>query len=334
MRYLIHRSFLPIIVINVLSLLYSCHNTHKEESYNKSDYVDFSGDSAYMHIKRQISFGPRVPNTKNHSDCAKYLVQKLSDYKADTIIQRVKIPAYNGKLLDLQNIIGRYNVDNKNRILLFAHWDSRPFADRDENIDKQNIPIEGADDGASGVAVLLEIARLVSNKKINIGIDIIFFDGEDYGPPYSLESPPEGDWWCLGSQYWAKNPHISNYHAKFGVLLDMVGSQDATFFKEKFSMQYADAEVESIWQQARKLGYGKHFKDIRSGGIIDDHLYVNSITKIASVDIIHIDSTTPHGFGKHWHTHKDNLDIIDPSTLVAVGSTLLHVIELTASKYN
>lgn len=282
---------------------------------------DFNKDSAYAFIKKQVDFGPRVPNSESHRKTAKYLANKLGSYNFNIIEQKAEVEAFNGTKLSITNIIGEFKPEKNNRILLFAHWDTRPFADQDTK--DKNKPIDGANDGASGVGVLLEVARQVQLADPNIGVDIIFFDAEDYGQPSSAMMAPKALTWCLGSQYWGKNPHKPNYTARFGILLDMVGAKDAFFTKEGFSMVYAPEVVEKVWSNAKALGHGNHFVYQQTQHVgEDDHIYVNKLMKIPSIDIIQYDPSTG-AFGKHWHTHDDNMDVIDKETIAAVGETVL-----------
>jgi hypothetical protein len=324
-----------LILLYASILFLSCcgqKNTTKEqvqsteqEVKNKMSVPVFNADSAYSFVAQQVAFGFRIPNTTPHKKCADYLAKKLEEYGAKVFVQEAVVTAYSKEKLNAKNIIGSYNTDNKRRILLFAHWDSRPYADRDENKTNHNKPIDGADDGASGVGVLLEIARRIAANPINTGIDIIFFDAEDYGTPeYIKDNLP--DTWCLGSQFWAKNPHIPDYKANFGILLDMVGSKGASFYKEYISIKYASQYVELVWNTAKNLGYGKYFMNAQGGSIIDDHKYVIEGRKIPCIDIINYDNDYPSGFGAHWHTVNDNMNIIDKEILKAVGQTVLEVI--------
>lgn len=282
---------------------------------------DFNADSAFYFIQKQVEFGPRVPNTEAHQKAANYLSGKLASYGFEIIEQKTQVKSFNGKTLNLTNIIGEYKPELNNRILLFAHWDTRPFADQDtENKTK---PIDGANDGGSGVGVLLEIARQIEKAQPNIGIDIIFFDGEDYGQPSDDMRQRQSGSWCLGSQYWSRNPHRENYSANFGILLDMVGAKDAYFTKEAISMYYAPHIVDKVWSIASTLGHSKHFVFQETTHVgEDDHLYVNRIAKIPSIDIIQYDPKT-RAFAPHWHTHDDNMSVIDKNTLRAVGETVL-----------
>ena len=284
----------------------------------------FNADSAYQYIANQVAFGPRVPNSKAHKDCGLYLESELKRFGAKVYIQEAILEAYDGTKLESKNIIGSYDPENKKRVLLFAHWDSRPYADEDANEAYHYTPIDAADDGGSGVGALLEIARQINQVSPDFGVDIIFFDAEDYGMHSSKGH--EQDSWCLGSQFWAKNPHVPNYKAEYGILLDMVGHKDAVFYKELFSVKYAAPIVERIWEKARELGYGKYFINAKGGYVTDDHGPVILGRNIPCVDIIYYDPNTEQKFGAHWHTINDTMDNIDKATLKAVGQTVLEVI--------
>jgi hypothetical protein len=208
--------------------------------------------------------------------------------------------------------------------MICTHWDSRPFADQDDSATSK--PIIAADDGASGSAILLEIARQLQQKNPEIGVDLIFLDVEDYGQPEYDLNQKQGDFYCLGTQYWCKNPHVPNYAAENGILLDMVGAKGATFTYEGVSLQFAPDFMKQVWRNAAILGYGNFFLKENSAQIIDDHYYINTLTKIPTIDIINRTYTTRSGFAAHWHTHEDNMNIIDKVTLQAVGETVLATI--------
>jgi Zn-dependent M28 family amino/carboxypeptidase len=296
----------------------------------------FDEDQAYEFIKKQVSFGPRVPNTKAHKDCANWYVETLKGFDAQVTVQEATLKAFDGTPLQMKNIIASYQPEKKERILLCAHWDTRPFADKDPTQALWNKPIEGANDGGSGVGVLLEIARQLQMKPTNVGIDIIFFDAEDYGSPEfdkgkEYINPGYQTSWCLGSQYFAKNLHVHNYNPRFGILLDMVGASDAMFNKDDYSVGVANDVVNLVWNTAGKLGYGSYFPHNEINGVIDDHVMLGN-AGIRCIDII---DTRPHiaamglgsyQFGSYHHTHKDNMDIIDRNTLKAVGQTVMQVI--------
>jgi Zn-dependent M28 family amino/carboxypeptidase len=296
----------------------------KVESMQLAEAPIFNEDSAFAQLEKQLSFGPRVPNTAAHQEAANYLQKILGHYADTLIVQKADLKAYDGTILKASNIIGSFNLTAQKRILLAAHWDTRPFADQDE--EGLTDPILGANDGASGVAVLLEIARQLQLSPPETGIDIILFDAEDYGQPAFSEDPFVRDSYCLGSQYWSKNPHIPNYQADFGILLDMVGAPNALFTHEGTSVNYANEYLHKVWSIAHALGYNSYFSYLQTNAITDDHLYVNAITGIPMIDIIQHDASTNSGFGWYWHTHDDNLDAIDKRTLKAVGQTVLQTI--------
>lgn len=307
-------------MLSILPLI-ACNNvTQNPKTEEKAIIVPaFSSDSAYLFTKEQVDFGPRVPNTKAHDDCAAYLSMQLKRFGADVIEQKANLMAFDRTVLKSVNIIGSYNPKAKIRVLLFAHWDSRPWADNDPNPQNHSKPVMGANDGASGVGVLLEMARLMGKNAPTVGVDIIFFDAEDYGSSASEES------WALGTQYWAKNPHVPGYTARYGILLDMVGAPDALFYREQGSDQYAGSVVTKVWSQAKSLGFEQYFKDEKGGAVTDDHIYVNKIIGIPSINIIHFDPNTG-GFGAYWHTINDTMKNVDKNTLNAVGTTLMHVV--------
>ena len=288
----------------------------------------FSADSAYAYIEKQLSFGPRVPNTAGHRQAGDYLINKLKELGAEVTVQEFEATAFDGTVLNLRNIVGSYNPQAPKRLLLAAHWDTRPFADKDEDESQWREPIAGANDGASGVAVLLEVARLIQNNQDpQAGIDIIFFDGEDYGEPEFMDENEKQRrvTWCLGSQYWSLNKHKSNYSAYYGILLDMVGGKNAQFYREGYSREMAPSIVKLVWNWGNELGYGRYFKYSNSEPIIDDHLYMNK-AGIPSIDIIEYDPASDFYFGDYHHTQEDDIDIISKETLKAVGETVMHVI--------
>lgn len=318
----------------IASLLFFGCNTQKSDQKSttikaKTQQITtpvFNADSAYQYVANQVDFGPRVPNTGEHAACAAYLSNELKRFGADVIVQEADVVAFDNTVLKAKNIIGQFNTEKNNRLLLFAHWDTRPFADYDEDASKHNQPIDGANDGGSGVGVLLEIARLIGQNGHPLGIDIILFDAEDYGQPNHLNLPYKEDTWCLGSQYWGKHPHKPGYTARYGILLDMVGAKNALFYKELYSLQFAPELVDKVWNTGADLGYGQYFSYEHGGMITDDHVYVNQLTNIPCIDIIQHDPASSTSFGSYWHTHNDNMDNIDKQTLKAVGQTVLEVI--------
>lgn len=289
----------------------------------------FNPDSAYHFIEQQLNFGPRVPGTAGHKACADFFIQKLESYGGKVETQKFTAALYDHTTLNLTNIIATFNPEVKPRILLAAHWDTRPIADKDST--HQNEPIPGANDGASGPGVLLEVARQISQlsaQDLRYGVDIILFDGEDQGEPlgFKLERTIENAgkiWWCLGSQYWVQNLHQPDYDAEMGILLDMVGAPEATFYKEGGSMQFASRQVNRVWRVARKAGFSDFFINEKVAGLMDDHIFVSKDAGIPMLDIIHMELSNKDNFPDYHHTHLDNLNQISKESLNAVGSTLM-----------
>lgn len=316
------------LIIPFSLIFISCNHSGKnnnDKTVTRVNPPDFNEDTAWFYVKAQIDFGPRVCNTPAHDKCAEFLASRLKSWADEVKIQRANLKAYNGTILKAQNIIASFQPGNPNRILLSSHWDSRPYADHDPNPANHSKPIDGANDGASGVGVLMEVARQLSIAKPGIGVDIIFWDAEDYGEPQEDQGKYE-DAWCLGSQYWAKNPHKEGYRARFGILLDMVGAEDATFMMEGISMHYAPDIVKKVWDIANELGFSQYFVFTQADPITDDHYYINKIAGIPTIDIIHLVPGSSNGFFPYWHTTRDNIDIISKKTLKAVGQTVLEVI--------
>lgn len=292
----------------------------------KSLAPEFRADSAYAFVQKQVDFGPRVPGSAAHAACKDWLVSTLEGYADRVIKQEGSMPVYTGKQFKFTNIIASFNPDQGNRILLCAHWDTRPFADQDKDPANHQKPIAGANDGGSGVGVLLEVARILKNNPVGIGVDIVLFDLEDYGQPDFAEGPKKADTYALGSQYWSKNPHVPGYQAKYGILLDMVGAANSRFRVEGFSQEYASSVVQKVWSTASDLGYGAFFPMEMGPPIQDDHFYVNTIKGIPTVDIIHLENNGYQTFHSSWHTTQDDMSVIDPTTLKAVGQTVLTVV--------
>jgi hypothetical protein len=291
-----------------------------------------NADSAFSFVKQQVDFGPRIPGSKSHTACVEWLKQKLDSYFPGVTIQTGTATTFDNRKYTLKNIIASYKPDVKKRILLCAHYDTRPFADRDEG-QMKNKPFDGANDGASGVGVLIEIARQISIAKPEIGIDIILFDLEDYGQPEESKFPLMNDSWCLGSQYWAKNPHKPDYYAQFGILLDMVGARGAVFPKEGTSMRFAPGLVDRIWNTAGAMGYGSFFINSTSGMTTDDHLYINQYANIPCVVIVHYNTIAADYFDHH-HRVTDNMDQIDKEVLRMTGQVVMQVVFDEASRSN
>ncbi|MEE1063808.1 MAG: M28 family peptidase [Paludibacteraceae bacterium] len=323
-----------IIIVATLALgLPSCFSQEKktEESAKTSSKkeikIDFNADSAYSYIAKQCEFGPRVLESKAHDDCVEYMTSELRRHGADIVeVQKCDVVDWEKKTRKAENIIAHFNPSAKKRVILFSHWDSRPWADQDGNEATRRKPIDGANDGASGVGVILEIARQYKKTDMNVGLDIVFFDAEDLGEPtFITGGRGNNESWCLGSQYWAQNYKADSIaKPRFGILLDMVGDANAKFHIDLTSGRLASIAVTKIWQTAKNLGYDNIFEMRESGSIIDDHVYVNQYANIPTVDII--DFTAYRGFPDTWHTHQDVIGNINKGTLKAVGETIMTVL--------
>jgi glutaminyl-peptide cyclotransferase len=324
----------PVRALALFTLLagagLSCTNKDSSEGTSGQNTAmasapTFNADSAYAFVERQVAFGPRVPNTSAHVQTGDYLAEALKMYGFEVTVQPFVATTYDGKKLNARNIIGSHNPQAGKRIMLAAHWDSRPFADEDSTRATQ--PVPGANDGASGVGVLLEIARTIheASNKPDIGLDLVFFDAEDWGN--SEVATDDFGGFCLGSRYWANNRHVPNYTAYFGVLLDMVGAKGATFPKEGYSTRNANEVVRTVWNTASQLGYSNYFIDQQGPAITDDHVPVNEVAKFPMIDIIHTRvNDLSRTFFDDWHTTGDTMKNIDRNTLKAVGQTLLQVV--------
>lgn len=287
----------------------------------------FDADSAFMYVKTQTDFGPRVPNTDAHKACAVWLADKLRSFGAETIVQNIDVTTFDGTRINGYNIIGQYRPESRKRIIICSHWDSRPWADNDPVRANRKTPVDGANDGASGVGVILEIARQMQLQLPEIGVDCIFFDAEDWGPGSDWKGEDRSEMWGLGTQFWARRKHVDGYNARYAILLDMVGGQSPVFYREGYSVHYAKDVVDKVWQAAAATGNGRFFSDKVSGYVTDDHVFINSSGKIPAIDIVpYYPDCRQSSFGPTWHTVSDDIAHIDKATLKAVGQTVMYVI--------
>lgn len=309
-------------------------NIEETEEVTKVNPVgpSFNADSAYAFTKAQCDFGPRDMNSRGHDLCGEWIVSKFKEYGCKVTTQTATLAGYDGTKLRSRNIMASINPEATTRILLCAHWDSRPWADNDPDSANWRKPILAANDAASGVAVMLELARIIGRSKDEkafnkqLGIDFVCFDAEDWGTPQWADVADNADSWALGAQYWSKNLP-QGYEARYGILLDMVGGVGAKFYREGMSMQYAPEIVKKVWRAAREVGFGSYFPKEDGGVITDDHVPVNQFAKIPTIDIIpYYADCQQSSFGPTWHTLADNMENIDKNTLKAVGQTLVQVI--------
>lgn len=327
------RYFYALLSVLIIGAFTSCKQktTQAVDESEKSETIpaikaaDFNSDTAYYFVNEQVKFGPRVPNSKSQANCADWLATTLKKYTPNVIVQPFTAKAYDGTVLKCKNIIASFNPKSATRVLLCSHWDSRPFADNDPDSSYHRTPIDGANDGASGVGILLEIARQLKIFPASIGVDILLLDGEDYGAPQDAGFTGSDDW-ALGSQYWSRYPHVASYNARYGILLDMVGAENAVFTLEGTSMYYAPDFAQRVWNMGASIGYSDYFSTERTNAITDDHVYINQLRRIPTIDIIQHDQMTQSGFYQNWHTIKDNMKGISKQTLMAVGQTILTVV--------
>lgn len=323
------------LYIVLLLLLTGCGAAPKKQQVRAIPVAAFDGDSAYAYVSSQVAFGPRVPGTDAHHDCVQYIGATLERHGAKVSIQTGDVMRYDGEWQHVANICAHLAADSayadKPAILMCAHYDSRPWADQEEEYSQRMTPISGANDGASGVGVLMEVARqwaLLAERKRPV--EIVLFDCEDMGTPAFYTGKQREHTWCLGAQLWSKlyqqgSTKGDGTNIAYGILLDMVGDPNAVFPREYFSEQYAGKYVDKVWRTAEKLGYANRFVDGRAYPITDDHFYVNIIAKIPCVDIIHY-LPTETGFPWWWHTQQDNMNNISPSTLQDVGKVIMTII--------
>ena len=300
------------VLILLVFIAFSCNKNTEENKYSKNNNIiltppNFDSDRAWSYLIDQTNFGPRNPNSIGHDRALQYLFSKLKESADTVLIQNFNQSGYN-EFLNLSNIFASFNLNEKNRILLLAHWDTRPRAEYDKtNKDK---PIIGANDGASGVAVLLEIANALKNNKLNFGIDILLTDGEDYGKQSDLE------YFSLGAKYFAKN--IPNNHLpKFAILVDMVGDSNLNIPIEINSLKYAPDIVKKVWDTAEELHISE-FNKSTGNEIYDDHIPLNEVG-IPTIDIIDFEY-------EYWHTQNDLPKYCSKNSLQSVGKVLLHFI--------
>lgn len=313
--------------------LCSCSGGSSASAENKTAPVKFEergtfcADSAMTYARRQTDFGPRVPGTSAHAACADYLANALRGFGADTVMTLgTPVTAWNGTRLPVRNIFARFGTDKKARVLLLAHYDTRPWADHDPDEANRAKAIDGANDGASGVAVILEIARNLGIKPAEVGVDILLTDCEDYGTPENMELEASEETWALGARQFAENlPYSAAERPRYGILLDMVGGRDARFHREYFSDVHAGAVVDRVWGIASKLGLADRFPSQRGGAITDDHLHFIR-AGIPTIDIIESANPRTGSFNPTWHTLADNISNLDPATMAAAGRVALNVI--------
>lgn len=303
----------------------------------------FSADSAMAFCQAQCDFGPRVMNSEAHERCAQWIAERFRQYGCEVALQQATLKGYDGTPLRATNIVATSrrkgqtsSQETPPHVLLCAHYDSRPWADNDPDEAKHHTPVMAANDGASGVAVMLELARLLQQAdSARADVTFVCFDAEDWGTPQWADAPDNSQSWALGAQHWAKTYAAARAEGvgstspafSYGILLDMVGGQGARFHQEAYSLDYANSIVDRVWQAAAIVGYGSFFPTTQGGMITDDHVPVNRVAGIPCIDIIPCyPDCEASSFGPTWHTVQDDMQHLDPITLKAVGQTLVQVL--------
>lgn len=320
------------ILLATLLLASACSGSGQAASGNQNETGNasqevaaspvFNGDSAMQYVKEMLSFGPRVPGTDAQVKTAEWLQQQLARLGAEVEVQHTEAKAYNGTMLPIINVTGSYNTNARMRVLILAHWDSRHIADNDPDQSKRKEPVMGANDGASGCGVMLELARMAAQQNPQVGIDLLFTDAEDYGAPDDWNGSHDADYWALGTQAWCKDKRKKGYKAQYGILLDMVGAPDATFYHEYYSKRFAREYLNIVWNKARELGYSNLFIAEDGAGVTDDHVAVNEILGVPCIDIIDTRANSDQTFYPHWHTTHDTFDKLSVTTIQKVGNVL------------
>lgn len=322
-----------ILIVILTALLGACggksgRNAGGPDTITLAPCPTFNTDTCMKYIQEQCDFGPRVTGSEAAKLCRQYLISQFQRMGATVEEQQANVTLWDGSERPACNIIARLNPGNQDRILICSHWDSRPWADNDEDEKNHHTPVPAANDGASGVAMMMEICRLLQQKPVKTGIDFVCFDAEDMGTPQWAETEEStSDTWCLGSRFWAERAREEGYRARYGILLDMVGGRGSVFPAEKVSQEYAQPVASLMIRLGNQLGYGHYFPLNREGGyLMDDHVNVNRIARIPCIDIVPYFTDGPSSFGPTWHTVNDTPENIDPNVLEAVGQTLTQLI--------
>jgi hypothetical protein len=316
-----------VFIAACLLVLAGCkHKTPEEHpSIQSTDYSQvtipaFSADSAFAYTEAQLAFGNRIPGSKAWEQCAAWLASQMSRFCDTVVVQDFRAVLWDGSAVPGKNIIASLRPQADKRILLAAHWDSRSWADHDPADANHRSPVPGANDGASGVATLIEMARVMSLMPPSVGVDFIFFDVEDQGTP-EWAAGGEEDTWCKGSQHWSRNPHVPYYRAVYGILFDMIGTPHPRFTREEISRTFAPGLTAKLWNAAAALGHGGVFVPQDTDPILDDHYYVNRLANIPMVDIVQNSGTT--SFFEHWHTVSDDLRSVNRDALATVATVVM-----------
>jgi peptidase M28-like protein len=272
---------------------------------------EFSGQRAFGYLEQQMQFGPRIPGTAAHERCGDWIRQRLRASADSVVVQAFTHVTRRGQKLPLRNFLARYRPEATERVLLLAHWDTRPHADQSANLGQQRLPVPGANDGASGVALLLGVADALKAKPPAIGVDLLFVDGEDFGDFADSNDV------LIGSHYFAAH-QPPGYQPLFAVLFDMVADKNQQFYYEGNSQAFAPEAVDRVWRVAGDLGYGRVFIPGVKHTLIDDHVALQK-AGIHAIDVVDFDYP-------YWHTTDDTIDKVSAASLQVVGDVAVALV--------
>ncbi len=279
----------------------------------KSGGVEFNGPTAFTYLERQMAFGPRIPNKPGHQQMGDWLLAELRARADTVIVQEIRHVTRSRDTLRLRNFFARFRPQATERVLFVAHWDTRPMADKSQNLGQQRMPVPGANDGASGVAVLLGVADALKSRPPTQGVDLLFVDGEDYG---DWADPDHHDV-LIGSRYFASH-QPTGYQPLFGVVFDIVADKDLQIFQEGFSVSSAPEVVQRVWRTAADLGYERYFVPSVRHSLTDDHIPLQQ-AGIRAIDVIDFDYP-------YWHTTEDTIDKVSAESLQIVGNVAVALV--------
>ena len=282
----------------------------------QSNVPRFDENHAFSYLVAQCDFGPRNPGSDGYYACLDYLITELDQSANEIILQDFSYQErrYN-KQYNLENIIARFNPDSEFQTIISAHWDTRPWADQEDLRQDRDQPIIGANDGASGVAILLELAKIMGENPPPIGVNLVFFDGEDLG------IPGENETYCQGSRFFAKNLPIPRPDE--AINLDMVGDKQLVLPIERYSLEYHPKLVRHLWDRAKDMGLDAFIGRV-DYAIYDDHIPLNEIAGIPSIDLI--DFKYPNSYANFWHTMNDIPENCSEESLGQVGALMVDYI--------
>jgi Peptidase family M28 len=293
----------------------------------------FNGDTALAYVRTQLAFGPRVPGTPGHRKTGDWIVAEMRK-RADTVTEQSwsQVTAEHDTL-PLRNILARFNPSATQRVLYVTHWDTRPKADDDLNFGNKQLPIPGANDGASGVALFLALGDVFKQTPPSVGVDLLFVDGEDWGSfdPDSDGRYPDA---LFGSQYFATHLPSPDYKPLYGVLWDMIGDADLQIYQEQNSLQFAPEVVARVWQTAADLGYGNYFIPTPGDAVTDDHIPLIKLAGLRVIDVLDIQyGPLPASYGpdsranpNYHHTMQDTIDKVSTKSLQVAGDVAVRLV--------